>query len=330
MPTHDQDTPADVTVQIVNAFTLDGTGGNPAGVVLDADRLDEAAMQAVAARTGLSETAFVSRSASEGARLDFFTPTRRIAHCGHATVAAFAQMRAEGRIVEGITSKETVDGPRRIIVQDGAVFMEQKAPAYETAAAWRGAAGTEATGTEATGAEASGTTVTEAAATEAEALAAIGVDAARLDPRVAPQVVDTGNRFLLIGLARAEDLATLAPDQEAIARISEALDLIGFYVFARTEGESDATARMFAPRYGIAEESATGMAAGPLACLLHDGFGDPRACFVIEQGRFMAEPSVSRILVDLSLEEGRITGLMAGGAGRRMRALQVPIAPAAA
>jgi PhzF family phenazine biosynthesis protein len=302
MKLRENDTGRIIPVQIVNAFTLNRTGGNSAGVVLDADDLNDTAMQAVAAQTGLSETAFVSRHPTEGARLDFFTPTRRIAHCGHATVAAFALMRAEGRIADGPTSKQTVDGPRRILVRDGAVFLEQRAPRYQLQADWVG------TGV-----------------TQAEVLKAIGLTADRLDARRAPQVVDTGNRFLLIGVARAADLAAIVPDQDAIVRISEALDLIGLYVFAVTTGSgpAHATTRMFAPRYGIAEESATGMAAGPLACLLHDVLGDRRTHFAIEQGRFMSPPSISRILVDLEIEEGRITDLMAGGEGHWARTLEI-------
>jgi PhzF family phenazine biosynthesis protein len=302
MPTHENATGSAVPVHIVNAFTLDGSGGNPAGVVLDADDLDEAAMQSVAAQTGLSETVFVSRSLTEGARLDFFTPTRRIAHCGHATVAAFTLMRAEGRIADGRTSKQTVDGPRRIRVQDGAAFMEQREPRYETREGWL----------------ASGVT-------QAQVLASIGLQSSRLDARIPPQIVDTGNRFMLVGVASEADLAGIIPDQEAIARIGEALDLVGVYVFAVTArtGFAHATTRMFAPRYGIPEESATGMAAGPLACLLHDVLGDRRAHFVIEQGRYMTLPSVSRILVDLDRKGRRIVGLMAGGEGRRVRTLHI-------
>src|SRR5919202_1602508 len=41
------------------AFTTGGRGGNPAGVVLDADGLDEQAMQEIAADLGYSETAFL-------------------------------------------------------------------------------------------------------------------------------------------------------------------------------------------------------------------------------------------------------------------------------
>jgi len=306
MPNHEENTRLPVTVQIVNAFTLNGTGGNPAGVVLDADALDESTMQSIAAQAGLSETAFVSRSATEGARLDFFTPNRRIAHCGHATVAAFALMRSEGRIGDGLTSKQTVDGPRQIIVRDGTVFMEQRAPRYVAQADW-----------------------TRSEVTQATVLSSLGLSADQLDARGAPQVVDTGNRFLLIAVASSTDLAAIVPDQETIARISEALDVAGFYVFATTSGSgfAHATTRMFAPRYGIPEESATGMAAGPLACMLHDIFGDRRANFVIEQGRFMAPPSVSRIFVDLEIDGGRIKSLLAGGEAHVVRAMRVTPEP---
>ncbi|WP_035781171.1 PhzF family phenazine biosynthesis protein, partial [Arthrobacter sp. H14] len=40
------------------AFTLDPSGGNPAGVVLDAGGMDDEVMQQVAADVGYSETAF--------------------------------------------------------------------------------------------------------------------------------------------------------------------------------------------------------------------------------------------------------------------------------
>ncbi len=101
-----------VTVEIVHGVVDGGAGGNPAGVVLDADELGEQDMQTVAARVGMSETAFVSESKTEGFKLDFFTPNRLIAHCGHATIAAFSHLDALGRIPNPNTSKETVDGPK--------------------------------------------------------------------------------------------------------------------------------------------------------------------------------------------------------------------------
>ena len=88
-------------ITIVSAFTHNGGEGNPAAVVLDADALSEASMQAIAAQAGYSETAFVSRSQVATYRLDFFTPRRRIAHCGHATVAAFGLLEATGVLGPG-------------------------------------------------------------------------------------------------------------------------------------------------------------------------------------------------------------------------------------
>ena len=78
---------------------------------------------------------------------------------------------------------------------------------------------------------------------------------------------------------------------------------------------------MFAPRFGIPEESGTGMAAGPLACLLHDVLGVQDRELLIEQGWLMQSPSPSLIRVVLELEDGRITRLMAGGTGHISRSM---------
>ena len=286
-----------VDVMIVNAFVKDGEGGNPAGVVIDADNLSEADMQAIAAETGLSETAFVSASQIADFKLDFFTPNRRIAHCGHATVGTFSLLAALGRVSEGASSKETVDGPRAIEIRNGAAFMEQLGPSYFGEFEW----GSDAV-------------------REEDVLAALGIARDELLPDGRPVVVDTGNRFLLVGVKDPDVLQGMTANQEQIEAISTDLDLIGFYPFALTGGKDVvATTRMFAPRYGIAEEAATGMAAGPLACLLHDRFGLGETRVLIEQGRYMTPASVSLLDVRLSVEAGAITGLMAGGYGKVMQ-----------
>jgi predicted PhzF superfamily epimerase YddE/YHI9 len=82
---------------------------------------------------------------------------------------------------------------------------------------------------------------------------------------------------------------------------------------------------MFAPRYGIKEESATGMAAGPLACVLYDIVGIKKHTFQIEQGKFMAPPSPSLISVDLTTSNGKITGLMAGGKGKVQQDIEIEL-----
>lgn len=295
--------PTAVTAHIVNGFVAGGKGGNPAGVVIDADGLSDSQMQDVATKTGLSETAFISSSDEAGFRLDFFTPNRRIAHCGHATIAAFSYLQQIGRVNQGETSKMTVDGPRKIIIKDQEAFMEQTAPEYNGPNDW----------------------ISLGVALE-DVLNSVGLCTNDLIDDCEPMLVNTGNSFVVIPVKNETLLAGMIADQGAINEISEKLDLIGYYVFAMSPDDADtiATTRMFAPRYAIPEESATGMAAGPLACYLHDIMGLPTSRLKIAQGHFMTPASPSLINVDLEIgPDGQITSLMAGGRGRSMGEVKI-------
>lgn len=293
----------EVTVHIVQAFVAGDRGGNPAGVVLDAGTLTAAQKQAVAAQVGYSETAFVSPSTTADFKLDFFTPTRQIAHCGHATIGTFSYLVQSGRLRGTHSSKETIDGRREIILRGDMAFMQQSAPRYAIPAA------------------------RAPRATTAAILYALALDGRHLLDGREPLVVSTGVRFVLVPLRDATAVRAVQPDLAAIATLSEALDAIGFYVFSReTEGHGrDAGARMFAPAYGIPEESATGMAAGPLACYLYDRLGIRQARFVVEQGYLMTPPSPSLLTAELQLVEERIEGLMVGGRGVVSHAMRVTI-----
>ncbi|WP_394247859.1 PhzF family phenazine biosynthesis protein [Arthrobacter pityocampae] len=69
------------------AFTDRPDGGNPAGVVLDADALTPGEMQAVAADLGYAESAFLSLRGPGSATVRYFAPEAEIPFCGHATIA---------------------------------------------------------------------------------------------------------------------------------------------------------------------------------------------------------------------------------------------------
>ena len=69
------------------AFSQDPTGGNPAGVVLDASGADSDAMQAVAAEVGYSETAFLFPLVDDEFVVRYFSPEAEVSFCGHATIA---------------------------------------------------------------------------------------------------------------------------------------------------------------------------------------------------------------------------------------------------
>lgn len=104
---------------------------------------------------------------------------------------------------------------------------------------------------------------------ESVILKSLGLEKIDLMPNTPIQLVNTGNSFILVPVKNYKILKYIIPDFELINEISEAFDLIGYYVFS-TDIKYDATSKMFGPRYGILEESGTGMAAGPLACYLFD------------------------------------------------------------
>ncbi len=274
-----------VEVMIINGFSVDETGGNPAGVVFNADNLTKEVKQLIATKAGFPETAFVSSSTIADYKLDFFTPTKQIPHCGHATIATFSYLKKKGIIASDLSSKETIDGVRKIIFRNGLAFMEQTAPVM----------------------------VVPNESME-DIFLSLRIRKNNIKPGINPTIVNTGNSFLVVPLSNEVELKAIEYDEELVYRISEKYDLIGFYVYATPANTGfDATSRMFGPFYGIDEESATGMAAGPLATYLYEVEKINKLQFLIEQGRFMKTPSPSRIHVNLEVKEGQIAGLFAGG-----------------
>lgn len=287
-----------VKVCIINAFVDKGIGGNPAGVVLDAERLTEEEKLFIASKVGFSETAFVSPSQSADFRLEFFTPTRQIAHCGHATIATFSYLQQLNQIGKTKTSKETIDGNRDIFIEGEMAFMEQMTPKYS-----------------------------EIVGLTENVLSSLEIAASDLLEDFRPIVVNTGVSFLIVPLKNEDAVKKATPNMTSIESISEDLDLIGYYLFStdtKVPGR-DAGARMFAPRYGIKEESATGMAAGPLGCFLYDKVGTHKEQFLVEQGHLMSPPSPSVIHVKLSFDDRRIMKILTGGKAKVMSSMTIDI-----
>src|SRR5580692_11227648 len=76
------------TYKVVDAFTSKPLLGNPVAVVLDAEGLDTAAMQAIARWTNLSETTFVLPPTDPAAdyRVRIFSPDSEFPFAGHPTL----------------------------------------------------------------------------------------------------------------------------------------------------------------------------------------------------------------------------------------------------
>lgn len=91
-----------IRISQVDAFTTRRFAGNPAAVCVLPEPADESWMQAVASEMNLSETAFAQRL-GPGSRfsLRWFTPTKEVDLCGHATLATAHILWEEGHLSEG-------------------------------------------------------------------------------------------------------------------------------------------------------------------------------------------------------------------------------------
>ena len=272
------------------AFTEQPDGGNPAGVVLDASGLDEAAMQAVAARVGYSETAFLVPETAEAQQpkryaVRYFTPEVEVPFCGHATIAAAVALserdgpgRVELRAPSGRLTLETRAGENGRILASMLTVAPSSHPV--------------------------------AAADVDEAIAALGWRIDDLDPALPPRVVFAGARHLLLAASRRERLTPLDYDYDALGRVARRLELITVALIWR-EDPLTFHARNLGPSVGIVEDPATGAAAAALGGYLAElGQVRPPARLSVVQGEDMGRPS--RLTVDL--EPGQAGVLVSGSA----------------
>src|SRR5579872_4983139 len=128
-----------IKTEIVNAFTKNGEGGNPAGIVigLEEQTFSSKQMQAIAAEINLSETAFVlppnKKKESSGADycVRFFAVNAEVGLCGHATIAAWTELYQKGIVRPGEYIQEIKAGTLGVDIRnDGRIIMDQPLPVF--------------------------------------------------------------------------------------------------------------------------------------------------------------------------------------------------------
>jgi trans-2,3-dihydro-3-hydroxyanthranilate isomerase len=231
--------------------------GNPVALFTDAASLDGDTMQALARELNLSETVFLVGDVPAGAdvRARIFTPGTELPFAGHPVLGTAV-------IVATRTGAETV----RIATPSGIVPV----------AMVRG-------GERVIGGEMEQPLPTWSPAPDPGALlAALGVP----DSLLPIEVYDNGPRHAYVMLADDDAVAAVTPDLGALAALGD----LGVSAFC-ADGTRVHT-RMFGPGLGVAEDPATGSAAGPLAVhLARHGVAAYGTVLTIAQGAEIHRPS---------------------------------------
>ena len=270
---------------IVDAFSNQPFGGNPAGVVLldGAEFSDEGLMLRVAAELRYSETAFVRRLSAEEYHVRYFTPRAEVELCGHATIASFSLLHSLGQ-AEGSCRCRTLAGDLRIEVGDK-VMMQMATPR-----------------------------IVKTVGDVDEIYSAVGLAGYR--PALPVQVAYSGLADIMLPVPDMEALNGLHPDMEAVSLVTAKHEAVSIHPFALTDDGYTAHVRDFAPRYGVPEESATGTANAALTHYLVENDIIPRqGDFAFLQGEAMGRPSVvaTRLEADGTLYVGGTAFTLAKG-----------------
>ncbi len=213
---------------IVDVFTDTPLAGNQLAVFTDARAIPEEQLQRLAREMNFSETVCVLPGSSAGrVRIRIFTPGLELPFAGHPILGTAFVLAAPLQRDEIVL--ETGAGPVPVrLERDGPriVFGWMTQPLPTWAPYDR----------------------------EADLLAALGVERSVLPV----EIYDLGPAHAYVTLESPEQVAALRPDLSALAEHNVGANCVA------GEGRRWKN-RMFAPFHGVAEDPATGSAAGPLA-----------------------------------------------------------------
>lgn len=282
----------------VDVFTTTQFAGNPLGVVLNAEGLSSAQMQAIAAEFNLAETTFVlpPKDPAHTAEVRIFTPRHEMPFAGHPNVGtAFALARegkSYGRPVGGdslIFEEKAGLVPIKLVKDDAIVSGAQLASPQLLS-------------------------VTDEIPIDLVARAcALSVDDI-ITTSHRPCIASCGAPFILAELRSREALARASGRAEIFTQEVSKYPATSTLIYTQVdEGDIDVRARMFAPHRGIAEDPATGSANVALIGLLAKLRPEQNLHLkkAIAQGVEMGRPSL--LLAEADKKDGVVTATRIGG-----------------
>lgn len=279
-----------------DVFTDRPFEGNQLAVFPEPAGLTSSQMQAIAQEMAFSESTFIFPPERGGdARMRIFTPAEELPIAGHPTIGSTFALAAEGVVAPG-TDRFVFElgvGPTPVSLEwNGGhllfAWMTQPNPTF-------------------------GGTVGDRRAIAS----ALGVRETDLQPDLPVQMVSCGVPFLFVPLQTRAAVDAVSIDRKALTAATSSANLPETPVFIFTlagEGRESTYSRMLAPGFGIAEDPATGSAAGPLGSyLVEHGAVSPQAGATLENRQGVAMRRPSRIHISIEGRPGAITRVRVGG-----------------
>lgn len=260
----------------LDVFAARHGGGNPLGVVVEADGWSDARMQRFAHWTNLVETTFLMPARAAGAdyRARIFTPTKEIPFAGHPTIGS-----AHAALDAGLVKPDAAG----VIWQEcGAgvlpIRVEGEGPQRELFV------------------QSPKARIVGDASHGGETLSAVlyGVQLGTLPPAC----VEGGRRWWVAEFADEAALRSWRPDHAAIRGLALATDTLGLCVFARSS--EGLAVRAFPAGVGIVEDPASGAANGLIAAYVaeRDQTGQLAKGYIVSQGREVGHDARIIIRID--------------------------------
>lgn len=253
------------------AFSGDPSGGNPAGVVLDATGLTDDEMLAIAADVGFSETAFLLPR-PDGLDARYFSPLAEVSFCGHATIAtAVAHAERSGAGTLHLRTRAGEVPVRTERSDDGAWTATLTSVPPRTAPL--------------------------ADADLRDLLALLRLSPDDLDPALPPRVAYAGAWHPVLALASRERLAVLDYDMAGLGRLMAERAWTTVALVHREDATTFSARNPFPPG-GVVEDPATGAGAAALGGYLREGgHVEVPARLTVLQGSDMGRPSTLTVSV---------------------------------
>ncbi len=278
---------------LVDVFTQRAFGGNPLAVFPYAKEMTSDQMQRIASELNLSETTFVQAPINEGSdcTVRIFTPRRELPMAGHPTLGTAFVLHNLKHLKPKSPQQFIFDegiGPVRVgfteaDVEPRTFSMHQPQPEFgekldrRAVATW------------------------------------LGLSPTDLAPDLPVQIVSCGVPYIMVPIGTLEGIRLASLNDAAAKEQLGERPSQEFLLFThQTEQDGiDIHCRMFAPRFGVPEDPATGSAQGPLAGYLTkygQATGRPLRS---EQGVELGRPS--QLTAEVVKENDVITGVIVSG-----------------